>query len=45
MRTNVNFSSSNSFAFVNNVLNTTVNERWSPSINFDFTPNDKTAVT
>ncbi|MBK8854887.1 MAG: outer membrane beta-barrel protein [Saprospiraceae bacterium] len=44
MRTNVNFSSSNSFAFVNNVLNTTVNERWSPSINFDFTPNDKTAV-
>ncbi|MBK6566900.1 MAG: outer membrane beta-barrel protein [Saprospiraceae bacterium] len=43
MRTNVNFSS-NSFAFVNNVLNTTVNERWSPSINFDFTPNDKTAV-
>lgn len=44
MRTNVNFSSGNSFAFVNNLLNETLNERWSPSINIDFTPNEKTAV-
>lgn len=44
MRTNVNFSSGNSFAFVNNLLNETLNERWSPSINIDFTPTEKTAV-
>ncbi len=44
MRVNVGRSGSRSFAFVNDVLNKTITERWSPSVNLDFTPTEKTAI-
>lgn len=44
MRVNVGRSGSKSFAFVNDVLNKTTTKRWSPSINLDFTPSEKTAI-
>lgn len=39
-----NYSLSKSFAFVNDILNTTNTNRWSPSLTLDFTPTDKTAL-
>jgi Outer membrane protein beta-barrel family/CarboxypepD_reg-like domain len=44
MRLNVGRSGSKSFAFVNDVLNKTTTTRWSPSINIDITPSEKTAI-
>ena len=44
MRTGANYTYSRSFAFVNDILNTTLTSRWSPNMNVDFTPTDKTAV-
>ncbi|MBC7884212.1 MAG: outer membrane beta-barrel protein [Saprospiraceae bacterium] len=44
IRTNLSQSGGKSFAFVNDVLNKTNTVRWSPSINIDFTPSEKTAI-
>ena len=44
MRTNISRSVGKSFAFVNNALNKTNTERWSPSVNIDITPSEKTAI-
>jgi len=44
MRTNVGYSGGKSFAFVNDILNKTNTIRWSPSVNIDFTPTQKTAI-
>lgn len=44
MRLNVGRSGSRSFAVVNDVLNKTTTTRWSPSMNLDFTPTEKTAI-
>ncbi|MBK9581673.1 MAG: hypothetical protein IPO48_07180 [Saprospiraceae bacterium] len=44
MRTNISRSVGKSFAFVNNALNKTNTERWSPSVNIDITPLEKTAI-
>ena len=44
MRTNLGRSGGRSFAFVNDILNNTNTIRWSPSVNIDIIPTDKTAI-
>jgi hypothetical protein len=44
MRTSFGYSGGKSFAFVNDILNKTKTFRWSPGINLDFTPTQKTAI-
>jgi Outer membrane protein beta-barrel family len=44
MRTNFGYSGGKSFAFVNDILNKTTTVRWTPGVNIDFTPTQKTAI-
>ncbi|MBK9255145.1 MAG: outer membrane beta-barrel protein [Saprospiraceae bacterium] len=44
MRTNINRSTSKSFAFVNDILNKTNTTNWSPGIYVDITPSEKTFI-